>query len=192
MSLRLEIFEPPGQSSETVVLRTAEFEDMKLRAYEQGYSAGWEDSVSAMSQEEGRISADLANNLQNLAFTYQEARTHLLSSLRPVLVELTTRLLPELAREALAPIVLDTLMPLVDQVTDQTVHLILNPSARPAVERMVSQAAGLPMIIEEEPTLGEGQVYLKFGARECRVDLDQAIQDICRAVRDFFDYSEKE
>ncbi len=192
MKLKLEVFETTAASSGTVVLQSAEIEEARLKSYELGYAAGWEDAVAAAKEEEGRFAAELANNLQHLSFTYQQARRHLLTSIRPVLQELATRLLPELSREALAPVVLDTLMPLIDDAADQPIGLKLNPLARPAVERLLSQAAGLPLLIEEEPTLGEGQVYLRLGEAEYRVDLDQATAEIIRAVHDFFDYSERD
>lgn len=191
MTLKLEVFEAPSQRSEIVVMKSDEVEDARLQAYENGYAAGWEDAMSAASDEQGKLSAELANNLQHLAFTHEEARSHLLKSIRPTLVEITTRLLPELAREALAPSILDALLPIIDEAADQPVLLSLNPAARPSIERLISFAAGVPVAIEEEATLGEGQVYLKVGGVEHRVDLDQAVQQIIRAVQDFFDHSER-
>lgn len=192
MKLNLEVFETTAAGTGTVVLQSTEIEEARLKSYELGYAAGWEDAVAAAKEEEGRFAVELANNLQHLSFTYQQARRHLLTSIRPVLQELATRLLPELSREALAPVVLDTLMPLIDDAADQPIGLKLNPLARPAVERLLSQAAGLPLLIEEEPTLGEGQVYLRLGEAEYRVDLDQATAEIIKAVHDFFDYSERD
>lgn len=192
--LKLEVFETPQTPNErqTVVMQVSAVEDARLESYEAGYSAGWEDAASASSDEQGRITSELANNLQRLSFTYQEARMHVLRSVQPVIVSLTTQLLPQLAQEVLAPVVLESLMPLIDEMADAPIRVVLNPVSRPAVERLLSQAAGLPLIVEEEPTLGEGQVYLRFGDVEHRVDLDQAVKDISRAVHEFFDYSEKE
>ena len=48
------------------------------------------------------------------------------------------------------------------------------------------------MSIEEEPSLGEGQVYLRFGTNETLVDLDRVTMEIAMAVRGFFDPSRKE
>lgn len=127
-----------------------------------------------------------------MAFTFQEARSHILKSVQPVLIQLCTQLLPPLAREVLSPVVLDTIMPLIDDLADTPVHVVLNPAARPAVERFLSQAAGLPLVIVEEPTLGEGQVYLRLGEVEHRVDLDLAVVELTKAVHDFFEYSEKD
>lgn len=192
MPLKLEVFETSAPVSDVVVMQSAEIEDARLTAYENGYSAGWEDAMAANAEEGKKISAELANNLQHLAFTYQEARAHLLRSVQPVLIELTTRLLPELAREAIAPVVLDAVMPLLEDATDQPMDLILNPVARPTIERLLTQAAGLPLQFKEEPTLGEGQVYIRMRQEEFRVDLDTATRDIIRAVHDFFDFPEKD
>lgn len=192
MALRLEVFETPSAASDTVVLQSAEIEEARLQSYEAGYSAGWEDAIAATSAEEGKISAEFANNLQNLGFTYHEARSHLLRSIKPVLVELAAKLLPEVAREAIAPVVLDALMPLIDESLDQPIQIQINPETRPAVERLLTQAAGMTLEIEEEPTLGEGQVYVRLGKSELKIDLDGAAAEVIRAVHDFFDYSERE
>jgi hypothetical protein len=47
----------------------------------------------------------------------------------------------------------------------------------------VTQATGLPLVIEEEPSLSEGQVYIRFGTAETKVDLDRVTSDIANAVR---------
>lgn len=191
--LKLEVFEPPSQApTQTVVMTGAEVEDARLQSYEAGYAAGWEDATAASLEEQARISSELANNLQQLGFTFQEARSHILKSVQPVLVQLCTHLLPVLAKEALAPVVLETLMPILDDTVDTPVRVELNPASRLGVERLLTHAAGLPLQVVEEPTLGEGQVYLRLGQVEQRVDLDLAVAQLTRAVHDFFDYSEKE
>ena len=191
--LRLEIFETDirGHLPDTVVLDTMALEEAKLGSYDAGYSAGWEDAASAQSDEQSQIKADLARNLQSLGFTYQEARVHVLRSIEPLLQEMVGRLLPELARETLAPIVLEALMPMAEKMADEPVTLVLNPAARAAVEGLLGQATGLPLTLLEEPTLGEGQVYLRLGAAEINVDLDRATAEITAAVRGFFDLPER-
>ncbi len=101
------------------------------------------------------------------------------------------RLLPETARETLAPLVLEQVMPLAEEVTDQPVSLVLNPAMRAPVEALIEQATGLPMQIEEEPSLPEGQVYIRLGKTEAKVDLTRATADIAAAVRGFFSLSEE-
>jgi hypothetical protein len=194
MALKLEVFDTEAKptKTQTVVLDRVALEDEKLASYDTGYRAGWEDANAAQSDDQSRIGADLARNLQSLGFTYHEARTHILKAIEPLMVEIVGRLLPEIARETLAPFVLETLMPLAEGLGDAPVTLVLNPAARAPVEALLEQATGLPVRIEEEPTLGEGQVYIRLGSVETQVDLDKATADIAAAVRGFFDLPGKD
>ncbi len=194
MALKLEIFETEEAPSraQTVVLDRVALEDEKLASYDTGYRAGWEDANAAHSDDQSIMRADLARNLQTLGFTYHEARSHVLKAIEPLMLQVVGRLLPEIARETLAPFVLETLMPIAERLGDAPVKLVLNPASRAAVEALLDQATGLPVVIEEEPTLGEGQVYIKLGAVEAEVDLDQATADIAAAVRGFFELPGKD
>lgn len=188
MALKLPIFdtEPKPVKTDTVVLDRVALEDERLAAYEKGYKNGWDDANAATSDEQSRIRADLARNLQTLSFTYHEARTHILKAVEPLLLQVVTQLLPEVARESLAPAVLEALMPLAEKLSDAPVTLVINPASRAPVESVLAQATGLPVQVVEEPTLGEGQAFLRLGTAEAEVDLDQASADIAAAVRGFF------
>jgi len=189
MVLRLEVFETEARGAAggtTVVLDSLALEEAKLASYDQGYSAGWEDAAAAQSDDQSRMRADLARHLQALGFSYQEARMHVLKAIEPLLTDIVGRLLPDLARETLGPVVLEALMPMAEAMADTPVTLVLNPASRAAVAQLLEQATGLPLILQEEPTLGEGQVYLRLGGSETEVDLDRAIADITAAVRGFF------
>ena len=194
MALKLPIFdtEPKPVKTDTVVLDRSSLEDEKLASYEQGYKAGWDDASAAMGEEQSRIRADLARNLQTLSFTYHEARAHILKSVEPLLLQVVSQLLPEIARESLAPSVLEALMPLAEKLGDAPVTLVINPASRAPVESVLAQATGLPIEVQEEPTLGEGQAYLRMGSVETHVNLDQATADIAAAVRGFFDMPGKD
>lgn len=193
MALKLEVFETDRKTAgTTIVLEGDSLEEERLAAFDKGYAAGWDDAAAAQSDDQARIRSDLARHLQSLGFTFQEARAHVLSALRPLLTEVTTRLLPQVAREALAPVVLETLMPLAEDLADQPVSLVVNPQSRPAVESLIAQATGLPVDLRDEPSLGEGQAYLRLGSEEVHVDLDRAVAEIAGAVHDFFDLAERE
>ena len=191
---KLEVFDTdpaPRPASTMIMTQASALDEAKLAGYEQGYKAGWDDAVAAQSEDQTRIRADLARNLQQLSFTYQEARSHILKAVQPLLEEMVNRLLPETARETLAPLVLEQVMPMAEDLTDQPVTLVLNPSVRAAVETLIEQATGLPMLIEEEPTLPEGQVYIRLGGSEAQVDLTRVTADIAAAVRGFFSLTEE-
>lgn len=191
---KLEVFgtdAPQKQAEGIVVTQVSAMEEARLAAYEQGYQAGWDDAAAAQTEDQSQIRADLARNLNHLTFTYQEARAHLLTALKPLLEEMVSHLLPQTARETLAPLVLEQVMPMAEEVTDQPVHLVLNPAVRPAVETLITQATGLPLTIEEEPTLPDGQVYIRLGQAESQVDLSRVTAEIAAAVRGFFTLAEE-
>ena len=194
MALKLEVFDSEAKPSRahTVVLDRVALEDEKLAAYETGYRAGWDDASSAVNEDQTTARAELARNMQTLSFTYHEARGHVLKAVEPLLLQIVGQLLPEIARKTLAPFVLETLLPLAEGLAEAPVTLVINPIARPAVEALLEQAIGLPLTIEEEPTLGEGQVYIRMGTIETQVDLDKATADIAAAVRGFFDLTGKD
>ena len=193
-ALRLEVFDNTiaADGSPQPLVEASAVEEAKIASFEQGYSAGWEDAASAQQGDQTRIRADLARNLQSLAFTFQDARSHVLHAVQPLILEMANRLLPEVAREALAPTVLEALMPMADSLADAPVVLVLNPAVRSCVEELVAQATGLPMVIEEEPLLSEGQVYIRFGTTETKVDLAQVTADITAAVRAYFNLPNEE
>ena len=187
-ALHLEVFDTANAPDGTVqpLVEATAVEEAKVASFEQGYSAGWDDAIAAQQGDQTRIRADLARNLQSLSFTFQDARSHVLQAIRPLILQMVNRLLPEVAREALAPTVLEAVMPLPEGLADAPPTLVLNPAVRAQVEDLLSQATGLPMVIDEEPTMPEGQVYIRFGAAETKVDLAQVTTDIAIAVRAFF------
>lgn len=186
--LRLEVFKTTAEpAGTTVVTDLSAMEEARLAAYEQGYTAGWDDSSAAQAEDQTRLGAEIARNLQTLAFTYQEARTHVLRGIEPLLAQMAERVLPDMARAALAPMIVETLRPLATSLADSPVILLINPAARPAVEVLIERSGALPVTLEEEPTLGEGQAQLRFGQTEIRIDLDRAVAEIATAVRGFFD-----
>ena len=193
MPIKLEVFRTSENPADApLVVTGAELEEMRLAAYDKGFGAGWEDAMAAAKAEGAQISSELAHSLQNLSFTYHEARSHVLRGIRPVLAAMTEKLLPELAQAALAPMLLEAVMPLLDHGGTGHVTLTLHPSSRAKVERLLSEVAGLLVTIREDAGMGEGQVYLQVNQAEQMIDLDRALDEISRTVRDFFDFAEKD
>lgn len=187
--LKLEIFDM-GEGADLDAATQSLTEEARLSVYEEGYSAGWEDAVAAEAAGQERLGADLARHLQDLGFTYQEARIHVLRMVEPLLEQVVTKLLPRIAHAAIAPVVAEALMPMAEQLSEAPLHLVVNPTMRERVEtRLSAMTSGLPLIVVAEPTLGEGQAYLRLGEAELRVDLDQAIARISDAVHGFFELS---
>lgn len=186
MALKLEVFEVPDVSPQKVNVSAADFEEMRLAAFEKGYTAGWDDAVAAQDADGAKLRADLARNLEDLSFTYAEARAHVLQAMEPLLRDMVAKVLPAIAQDTLAPVVLETLRPLAEEMAGAAITVVVNPVNRHKVETMLSTGKTLPLTFVEEPSLGEGQVYLRMGDAESRIDLDGVIAAIGRAVAGFF------
>lgn len=191
--LELEVFEVlPDRSPPRAELVQVEIEEARLQSYEQGYAAGWDDAVAAQDGEVARLRADLGRNLEDLSFTYHEAYSHVLRTLEPLLHDMVTKVLPAIARESLGHVVLDHLRPLAKELAGTPIAVVANPVNRAAIERLLVAEADFPLTMEEEPSLGEGQVWLKLGEAESRVDLDGVIAAISAAVSAFFRIEKQE
>ncbi|MEI4471371.1 FliH/SctL family protein [Frigidibacter sp. MR17.24] len=189
MSRRLELqsFEAAETAPPDFDARFAlEIEEARLAGYEQGYTAGWEDAVAAQDRELESLRGDLGRNLRELSFSYQQARSHVLQSLEPLLVDMVAKVLPTLAREALGPMVIETLRPMAEAMAAGPVEITLNPASRATVETLLDREEAPPFRIREEPTLGEGQAYLRLGTNERQIDLDGTVAAIGAAVSAFF------
>jgi flagellar biosynthesis/type III secretory pathway protein FliH len=187
--IRLEVFpnDDPVNPDDVVIISKTELEDIRLVAFDKGYAAGWDDAVGAQSDDAARLKAEVARSVQAMAFGFQEARAHLLKSLAPLIAAIVGKLLPDVARASLAPMVLDQLMPMAEVLTDVPVTILLHPRARVHIEALLLNAPGLPVTLTEDRNLAEGQVYLKSPTTETIIDLDRAVFDITAAIRGFFE-----
>src|SRR5690554_3073622 len=117
--LHLETFEPhPGAGATPERVSKDMLEETRLAAFEQGYKAGWDDSSAAKEGEQRHLRADIARNLQELSFTWNEARAHVLRSVAPLVEQMCTRVVPEVARAAIGQTVLAELQPLLETVAE--------------------------------------------------------------------------
>lgn len=163
-----------------------------LDSFDAGYRAGWDDAIAAETAHEAEVRAAIARNLQALAFTYHDARTHVLRALAPLISDLASRLLPEIARAALPQLVAEALAPYAELAADAPLELSLHPSVRPEVEALVGADSGLPLTYREDPALAPGQIWLAMGESETRIDIDAALATIRTALDDFFTLATKE
>ncbi len=182
----LEDFGSYGVSA-PVSMTDISLEETRLEAFENGYQAGWDDAVKAQLDDSNRVSTDLAQNLHDLSFTYQEAYTAVLNSLKPFLQQLVETVLPQISHQTLGTHVAAVLHEIAIENNKLPVEIVSAPVNRLAIEEMVSQERSLPLTIVEEASLGDGQVYIRFGAHEREINLAEVLSEIDLAVSGFFD-----
>lgn len=191
LSLLEDFGTPPAERAEPAgQVSVPDDESARLASWEQGYKAGWDDAVRAEAEAQDRIGAEFARTLQELSFTFHEARAEVVEAMRPLLARMTGTLFPGLAPEALAELVRSTLDDVVREAADGPLDLLLAPESRAPVEVRLSGTLPAGVRIVEDPTLGPGQARLRLGASEARIDLDGALEHMRAAVAGF--YAEEE
>lgn len=190
--LELESFEGTARASRAAVMDDGEVAEQKLQSYEKGYAAGWDDALLAQAADIARLRADLGRNLTEMTLSFQEARSHVLASLEPLLGEMVAKVLPMIARQSLAHFVLEQLTPVAEQLAGTGVEVRTAPQNVETIERLLAGEGALPVRVVADETLGEGQVFLRTGAHETVIDLDEVVTAIGSAVSAFFDIRRSE
>ena len=188
MPLSLELFETdPKAAADRIVLDQIALAREQTASYDTGYRAGWEEAHATSAAYAARCKADLSQHLQSLSFTYHEAQAHVLAALQPLLRHVVEHILPKIAHDGLAAMIVETLAPLADRMGHAPLILRVNPATQSAVQSLIEENQSLPLTVITDPSLGEGKVHLHLGLTEAEVDLNQATADIAAAIRGFFD-----
>lgn len=168
-----------------------ELEALRTEAYEQGYQAGWDDAVNAQSEDKTRIGAEFARNLQDLGFTFHEAKSHVMKTLEPLLSEMVTKVLPNLVSETLGQTIIEELIPFAEEASDAVVQIVVASGCKGSIEAIIDTSLTIPLEIIEEPSLADGQVYLRMGELEKKIDMDSAIERIGDAISSIYALNEE-
>jgi len=183
----LESFDAPtGTEMAAAAAHSRDAEADRLSTFERGYKAGWDDSVAAQSEERRAISADFAANLADLSFTYHEARGHVMRQLEDLVTETFSRVLPACAKMALPRVVWEHVERLAAEVSGTPVTVLVAPGAGALLDGLLPAEPGFPISVVEEPTLADGQVFIRSQQGELAVDQATALADIETSVRAFF------
>jgi len=175
-----------------IALTDVLLEEQRLEAFETGYQAGWDDAVKAQSDDSRHISADLAQNIQDLSFTYQEARSAVIESLAPLLTQMVETVLPKLAHQHLPDRVAEVVKAM---VIEQGKHnAVVHACAKdiPPLEDLLTHEPDMDVTLDEDDTLAEGQVRIKLGQTERELNLHAVIEGLEHAVSNFFNDEIKE
>ncbi len=188
---QLEEFSTHIVSNDPKLATNTSLEEHRLEAFEQGYKAGWDDAAAAQSDEQSRVATDFARNLQELSFTYHQARGQILGSLEPLLKEMVSKVLPKLASDNLPQIIVDEVLAVSQTQTEAGIQIVISPSNRPALERLLETQDSLDVTIIDEPSMAEGLAYLRFAQTENQIDLESVLAGFSQSVDGFFEQQEK-
>lgn len=184
----LEDFGKPPPPAQPVTQSAGALDDSaRLAIFEDGFKAGWDDATAAQSEDMHRISSQFAQNLQDLSFTYHEAVSHVTKSIKPVLGQIVSVLLPQLADRAIGSQIVEQLELLVQRSVHTEVKILTSSQDFDAITGLLSRDFGFPIRCEVSPEFMTGQAELVFADSEISVDCQEALTEIA-ALFDGFVY----
>lgn len=166
-------------------------EGMRLRQFEAGYQAGWDDASAAAKNEQLHISSEFAQNLQDMSFGYVEASSKLTAALKPMVEQMLANLLPQIAQQALPHHVLEQVMALLSPDPDQPAQIQTAPENAPAIRAILEDQPDLPFELQTDETLGPVQVFLSVKQREREINFEEVLTTMAEALDAFFQHSQE-
>lgn len=170
----------------------AALEEQRLEAFGSGYKAGWEGAVQAGNDDTSRISSDFAANLQDMSFTIAEARSDLLAALRPLITGMVNSVLPRLMREALGQHVIETLDGMAQTAASGPVELTTAAVNVNALQALIDDHQLSDVMISTQPSLSEGQIFIRVADTEQEVNLDAVLEQIESEIIGFYEEKQKD
>lgn len=157
-------------------------EEERLASFEKGYGEGYDDATRAADEERRRVGAALAGRLEDLAFTYHEARAAVLREVRALIEAVGSGLMPEIAGRAFGAVLVDALREELEGRSACTVTLRVAPDAVDLLAPIVPEIPGFPVRLEADEDLGEGQAVIGFPDGESEVDMTRLTERVGAAI----------
>ncbi|KPQ17988.1 MAG: flagellar assembly protein FliH [Rhodobacteraceae bacterium HLUCCO18] len=162
-----------------------EAETVGLDAFDQGYRSGWDDCIANETEERRRIGADLGAALSEIALTAETVRRELLASIAPVLEGIAGQLLPRMAAEAVAPILVEEIRTIVAGQDPLGLKVLASPQKCTSIEALIEASTELAVTVVPEPAYAEGQVSIRFADQRRDIDLSEAAARMAELIRAF-------
>ena len=186
------IFEDFSNSSASSNRQTGKQVD-PLEGYETGYQSGWDDAVKAHLESHTHLSSTLAQNLEQIEFTMIEAQGQLLSTIKPVLEEITKTLLPGFSNESLRLLIINEVEELLKSNVARDISIVVSEHDEATVAAFLNTSRNLSEIsLVAKETLGEGQAYVSCAAIQRKIDVGQALNEIQLTIESFLKQPELE
>lgn len=160
-------------------------EEERLSAFEAGYAAGYDDATQAASEERRRVGAALAGRLEDLSFTYHEARVAVLREVREILGAIGDGVLPAMGREGFGSALAEAVGAEIEGRAACPVAVSVAPQALEVVAPLMPEVQGFPVELRGDPDLAHGQAVIGFPDGERAFDMAPVVARARAALADW-------
>lgn len=157
-----------------------------LGDYDTGYNAGWEDAMSQVDAEQGRIGEKLADRLLTLERDQNTAIAAAIAALEPMLHEVFDKLLPRAAERSFLPILLEDVRTLMEESSGKLLLQVAPEEAGPLANLLQNSGMDPDRVsVRAEPALALSQALVRWDDQERRIDLDAVLSALDDALASF-------
>lgn len=169
----------PAQSEDEIA-------DVRLEAFEEGYSSGWEDALKAHENGKALLSTALSTCLEQATLAKQDAFDQFIASAEGLIEGIVKQVLPEMSQSVLGGHLRDILSKSLTTSIDQPIVLSVSPEDYDTLVRISEDWLPDTALLKADPSLKAGQADLSLAGSEAHVDLATVTQEVNKAVEAFF------
>lgn len=166
------------------------FEALRDSAYNDGIKSGAEAASRAFEAEKIRTLAPILEALNDMTFSQIETHHTMLNSLRPMLEQMVTSVLPEAAREGFSAEVAALVCRAYKKAPLAKIIISVSPDAVHSIQSLLNPAKA-DFTIEPDADLTGLQAKVNWQGGYDQINLDSALTEIRTSIFDFFNKIEK-
>lgn len=184
--LQLEDFSMPAAAQAAPATTAAiDTKAIEKKSFDHGYRDGWNDAFAEARTEDSKSRSNISSALQELGFTYFEARQHIMGSFKPLLQAMMESVLPHASRAALIPFVQQEMSKLAEMV-EPPIKLVCSLENVESLREIVNQNGSLPIEVVGEEVFAPSQIQLRYADGFSSVDTEETVKRIQLAIEAFF------
>lgn len=176
-----------SKSGTGLAIDRAMLEEERLSAFEQGYQAGWDDSIQAAGGMEKKALDDIAKALSSISSSRSETYSKLLLSLYPLINNLVDSVLPLILRESLGIRIKSIIHDFLEKNEADEIVVSIPESQRDVLSIIKPHLSEFPVRFSETHREEVAQISVGFGgADELEIDSHHLVSQIKESIDQFF------
>ena len=178
-ALLFEDFSRLATAKDPVATRFEEdLEDQKLKSFEQGYGAGWEDAVKAQTATGRHVAEAMVDAINQSQMTRDDAIKSLSELIESLFCQVVEKTLPKAAHAAFCEKILDLVNETVGRFGQAPISVRACSSQVGALKELVADCLPPGSTVTAEHDLAEDQVRIAVQTEEISADLPRLFNEL--------------
>lgn len=182
-----QLFRSEDGGPDAAQVMAARLEAARQEGWAQGYEAAHNAAADALAQSHANAEERLCQSLSALQDDLAAYRRECLSDLKPLLTDLASYLLPQMAKSVLAPQLVEMLCGAVSHWLTAPVAITAHPDNVEILQRAVAHLPRAEISWCEDPEFSLSRLEVRQGDRMRRLDLGEAARQMVLVLETYFD-----